>query len=86
MATSKNFLPKYAEMKSFAEKLLKEHPIQGIFPTQIVDERGHNVEWVSSKDEMNYFQMLQQYQLYLENQYLPLINAIILQGLKEVIE
>jgi len=32
---------------------------------------------------MVYYQTLQQYQLYLENQYLPLINAIILEALKE---
>lgn len=79
----KNLLPKYSEMKTFAEKTLKEHPIQGIFPIVIFDERGHNVEHFSSKEEIVYYQTLQQYQLYLENQYLPLINAIILEALKE---
>lgn len=79
----KNLLPKHNEMKTLAEKTFKEHPIQGIFPIEIVDERGHNVEYFSSKEEMVYYQTLQQYQLYLENQYLPLINAIILEALKE---
>jgi hypothetical protein len=80
---NKNLLPKYAEMKSLAEKILKEHPTQGIFPIEVVDERGHNVQYFSSEEEMTYYQTLNQYQLYLETQYLPLINAIILEALKE---
>ena len=83
LMVDKNLLPKHNEMKTFAEKTLKEHPIQGIFPIEIVDERGYNVEYFSSKEEMVYYQTLQQYQLYLENQYLPLINTIILEALKE---
>ena len=79
----KNLLPKNNEIKTLAEKALKEHPIQTIFPIVVVDERGHNVEHFSSKEEILYFQTLQQYQIYLENQYIPLINAIILEALKE---
>jgi len=80
---NKNLLPKHAEMKSFAEKILKEHPVQGIIPIEVVDERGHNVQYFSSEEEMTYYQTLNQYQLYLETQHLPLINAIILEALKE---
>lgn len=79
----KNLLPKHNEMKTLAEETLKEHPLQGIFPIEIVDERGHNVEYFSSEEEIVYYRTLQQYRLYLENQYLPLINAIILEILKE---
>jgi hypothetical protein len=70
-------------MKSFAEKLLKEHPLQAIFSTQIFDERGHVAEPVSTDDEIVFFQTLQQYRMYLEGQYLPLINAIIFKCLEE---
>jgi len=83
LAVDKNLLPKHKEMKTFAEQLLNEHPLQGIFPTQVVDERGHNVEHFSSKEEIVFFQMLRQYGLHLENQYLPLINAILFEALKE---
>jgi len=79
----KNLLPKHNEMKTLAEKTLKEHPLQGVFPIEIVDERGHNVEYFSSKEEIAYYRTLWQYQLYLENQCLPLINAIIFEALKE---
>lgn len=83
LALNKNLLPKHAEMKSLAEKILKEHPIQGIFPIGIIDERGHNVQYFSSEEEMTYYHTLNQYQLYLETQHIPLINAIILEALKE---
>jgi len=83
LAIDKNLLPKYNEMKSFAEKLLKEHPLQGIFPIQISDERGHIVEHCSSNEEIVFFKTLQQYKMYLEAQYLPQINAILFKGLKE---
>lgn len=79
----KNLLPKLNKMKAAAEEILKEHPLQGLFPIVMTDERGHNAQHFSSKEEMTYYQTLQQYQLYLENQHLPLINAIILEALKD---
>jgi hypothetical protein len=79
----KNLLPKLNEMKASAEEILKEHPLQGLLPIVLTDERGHNAQHFSSKEEIAYYQTLQQYQLYLENQHLPLINAIILEALKD---
>jgi hypothetical protein len=83
LIVDKHLLPTYNEMKKLAEETLKEHPIQLIFPIEIIDERGHNVQYFTSEEEIIYYRTLQQYKMCLENQYLPQINAIVLEALKE---
>jgi len=83
LMSEKNLIPKYNEMKKLAEELLKEHPLHGIFPIQVFDEQGHNAQHFTSKDEILYYHTLQQYQMYLENQYLPMINLTIIEAIKE---
>ena len=79
----KNLLPKYAEIRTLAEQTLKEHPLQSLLPMEVFDERGNIVQHFSSPEEITYFKILTDYRMYLEAQYLPLINAIILECLKE---
>jgi hypothetical protein len=83
LMSDKSLLPTYDETKKFAEEMLKEHPIQSIFPIQIFDEQGHNAQHFTSKEEILYYHTLQQYQMYLENQYLPMINLTIIEAVKE---
>ena len=83
LISERKLLPTYKETRKFAEELLKEHPLQSIFPIQIIDERGHNVQHFTSKEEIEEYQTLNQYQMYLETQYLPLINMIIIEAIKE---
>jgi hypothetical protein len=82
LMANKNLVPTYSETRKFAEELLQEHPLQKIFPVEIIDERGHNVEYFSSEEEIAFYQTLQQYKMYLEAQFLPLIDAIILEAVK----
>lgn len=83
LMSDRKLLPRYNEMRAEAEKEMKEHPIQSIFPIVLTDERGHSVQHFSDEEEMLYYKILEKFKLYLENQHLPLINIIILEVLQE---
>jgi len=83
LISERRLLPTLEDTRKNALELLKEHPIQSIFPIQVVDERGHNVQHFTSKEEIEEYRTLDQYRLYLENQHLPLINMIIIEAIRE---
>lgn len=83
LSANENLFPRFNEMKTLAEKHMKEYALQNLLPTEILDERGHNVQYFSSEEEKTYYRTLQEYRLSLETQYLPLINAVFLEAQKE---
>lgn len=83
LAVSKDLFPKSAEIKKLTEEILKKTALLGVIPTQAIDERGHTVQNFVTKEEIFFFNTLSQYNLYLENHYLPLIQEIIIEGITE---
>lgn len=77
LMTDKSLIPEYKNILELTQKLLKEHPLQTIFSTTLTDEQGHTAQHFSSKEEIEFYQMLHQYRMSLENFNLPFIYLII---------
>lgn len=77
LMAEKSLIPEYKSVLDFTQKLLAEHPLQTIFPITLTDEQGHVAQHFSSKDEIEYYQLLHQYRMSLENFNLPFIYLII---------
>lgn len=83
LATEKNILPQYEQAKNQARGILEKHPLQSIIPVNVIDERGHSTKHFKSKEELEYYQLLKQYRILLELTYLPYVNLIIIEAIKE---
>jgi hypothetical protein len=77
LMADKSLIPEYKNILELTQKLLKEHPLKTIFSTTLTDEQGHTAQHFSSKEEIEFYQMLHQYRMSLENFNLPFIYLII---------
>jgi hypothetical protein len=73
----KNLLPEYNAILDLTKKLLAEHPLQTIFPTTLYDEQGHVAQHFDTPGEIEFYHLLHQYRMSLENFNLPFIYLII---------
>jgi hypothetical protein len=80
---NKNLLPKYKDMERIAEKHSKQFVIQHLFPTEIIDQRGHLAQHFYNEEEKKYFGILQQYYWELKFNKIHLINEIFFAGINE---
>jgi len=74
--------PKLTEIGKIAEKVNK-NTIQRVIPHEVLDERGHVVQRFNTEEEIKFYEILQQYSMFLETQYAVLMNTIILEAIKE---
>ena len=72
----KHLIPTYKEILDLTQKLLAEHPIQTIFPMTLTDEQGHIAQHFGTKEEIEFYKMLEQYRMSLENFNLPFIYLL----------
>jgi hypothetical protein len=79
----RNLLPKYEEMKKLAEEQAKQFPLQGLFPTGIIDQSGHSAQHFSDEEAKKYLGILNQYQLTLELNKMPLVNEILFMAIRK---
>lgn len=77
LTADKSLFPECKSILDLTQKLLAEHPLQTIFPITLTDEQGHTAQHFSSKEENEFYQMLHQYRMSLENFNLPFIYLII---------
>jgi len=81
--TDKSLLPQYKSALQLAQDILKKFPMQAIFPITLSDEQGHTAQCFITKEEIEYYQTLHQYRMYLENYSMPMLNILFIEGLKE---
>jgi len=79
----KSILPKYKDMEKIVEEHSKIFITQYLFPTNIIDQRGHPVQHFSGEDEQKYFHVLQQYGWEIKLNKIHLINEIFFAAIRE---
>jgi hypothetical protein len=77
LMADKSLIPEYKTILDLTQELLKEHPLQTIFPITLTDEQGHTAQHFDSKEEMEFYRMLHQYRMSLENFNLPFVYLIL---------
>lgn len=77
LMADKNLLPEYSAILDLTKKLLAEHPLQTIFPTTLYDEQGHVAQHFGTPEEIEFYHLLHQYRMSLENFNMPFIYLII---------
>jgi hypothetical protein len=82
LMSDKSLLPEYTVMEELAQKRL-QNSLKSILPLARKDEQGHTTQHFSSKEEIEFHEILTQYRIYLENHYCPLIDLIFIEALKE---
>ena len=83
LSLDKKLLPTYKEMQKCAEEQRKEHPIQDLFQSSIVDQSGHTVQYFTTDEEKKYHGILWHYKIHLEMGKIHLINAIFLEVIRQ---
>jgi hypothetical protein len=81
--TDKSLLPEFKSIKELAQNILKQHPLQAMLPITLDDEQGHTAQHFTTKEEIEFYQILHQYRMWLENYCMPMLNQIFFEGLKE---
>lgn len=77
LMADKNLIPEYSAILDLTKKLLAEHPLQRIFPTILYDEQGHVAQHFGTPEEIEFYHLLHQYRMSLENFNIPFIYLII---------
>jgi hypothetical protein len=77
LMADKSLIPEYKNILDLTQKLLAEHQVQTIFPITLTDEQGHVTQHFVSKEEIEFYKMLNQYRMSLENFNMPFIYLII---------
>ncbi len=77
LMADKKLLPEYNAILNLTKQLLTEHPLQTIFPTTLYDEQGHVAQHFGTSGEIEYYHLLHQYRMSLENFNMPFIYLII---------
>jgi hypothetical protein len=81
--TDKSLLPDYTFTKELTQKILKQFPLQAIFPITLTDEQGHTAQCYTTPEEIENYRTIHQYHMILENYCLRFINMIFIEGLNE---
>jgi hypothetical protein len=81
--TDKSLLPEFKSVKELEQNILKQFPMQAIFPITLTDEQGHTAQCFATKEEIEFYRTLQQYRMILENYCMPMLNMVFIEGLKE---
>jgi hypothetical protein len=72
----KQLLPKYKDMQKIAEDIGEKHPVHKIFSKVVMDQRGHTAQHFTEEDEEKYYGILEQYNMDLQINKIPLIREI----------
>ena len=83
LMTQENLVPHFKSILDLTQKLIKEHPLQKMFPITLSDDQGHTAQHFNSEDEIEYYKMLEQYRMCLEAFNMPFINLIIEEAFTE---
>ena len=82
LMVSKQLLPGYKDMEQIADDIGKEHVIQKLFSKVIMDQRGHPAQHFTEDSEEKYFSILEQYQMDLRINKIPLIREIFFSAIR----
>jgi len=82
LMVSKQLIPKYKDMEKIAEDIGEKHPIQKIFHKEVMDQRGHPAQHFTEDAEEKYFGLLQEYQMDLQINKIPLIREIFFSAIR----
>lgn len=82
LMVSKQLLPRHKDMQKIAEDIGEKHPIHKIFPKVVMDQRGHPAEHFTEDTEEKYFGILEQYQMDLQINKIPLIREIFFSAIR----
>lgn len=82
LMVSKQLLPKYKDMEKIAVNIGEEHAIQKLFSKVVMDQRGHTAQHFTEDSEEKYFGILEQYQIDLQINKIPLIREIFFSAIR----
>lgn len=82
LAMDKSLLPNLKEMKEQVKKNDQEFIAQKLFPMQLIDQDGNNVQNVFADEEKEYYHILVQYGFEMQFSYSHLLREIFFAGIK----
>ena len=82
LMVSKQLLPRHKDMQKIAVDIGKKHPIHKIFLKVVMDQRGHPAQHFTEDAEEKYFGLLEQYQMDLQINKIPLIREIFFSAIR----